>query len=315
MLYGEAMQMSGGEQVRIYAFEMDWTAARRLGEALGAPVSALRHHHFPDGESMVTASGPIGGHCVIYATLRDPDARVMPLLLGIDALRQGGAARVELVAPYMPYMRQDRVFAPGQPLSAQVWGRLLGQALDRVFTVDPHLHRIGALDEALGAPRGVVISAAPAMRAFALRRLRGAVLVGPDEESRAMVEEVAQGGFDYQIAHKERRGDLDVRIALSAPRALENRRALILDDIASSGRTLAQCVRAVRAAGALGVDCMVTHALFAGNALEVLEEAGVGSVWSSDTLPHATNRVPLAEVIAQRLRDAWATPAEGQSAG
>ena len=69
---------------------------------------------------------------------------------------------------------------------------------------------------------------------------------------------------------------------------------VLLDDMASTGRTLAQATRLLRAVGAASVDVAVTHALFAGDALQALHDAGVGEVWSTDCIPHASNAVPMA---------------------
>jgi ribose-phosphate pyrophosphokinase len=77
---------------------------------------------------------------------------------------------------------------------------------------------------------------------------------------------------------------------------------VLVDDLASTGRTLEVAVRELRAAGAARVDVLVTHALFVGDALETLEAAGVGEVWSSDSVVHPSNAFPLAPVIAEALR-------------
>jgi len=72
--------------------------------------------------------------------------------------------------------------------------------------------------------------------------------------------------------------------------------------VASTGHTVAQATRRLRAAGAASVDVAVTHALFAGDALQVMQDAGVGQVWSTDCIPHPSNVVPMAAALAQALR-------------
>ena len=54
--------------------------------------------------------------------------KLMRALLTADALRRAGAPRVTLVAPYLAYMRQDRVFRPGEPISQRVLGQRLCRA-------------------------------------------------------------------------------------------------------------------------------------------------------------------------------------------
>jgi ribose-phosphate pyrophosphokinase len=76
---------------------------------------------------------------------------------------------------------------------------------------------------------------------------------------------------------------------------------VLLDDVASSGRTLAAATRLLLAAGAHSVDVAVTHALFAGDALQVMQAAGVGEVWSTDCIAHPSNAVPMVPLLAQAL--------------
>jgi ribose-phosphate pyrophosphokinase len=77
---------------------------------------------------------------------------------------------------------------------------------------------------------------------------------------------------------------------------------VLIDDVASTGRTLAGAARALLAGGATRVAVAVTHALFVGDALDALQAAGVHDVWSSDTVPHASNRVSVVELLAGALR-------------
>ena len=105
-------------------------------------------------------------------------------------MRRGGAERLVLVAPYLCYMRQDAAFHDGEAISQKVVGRLLAQAVDRVVTVDAHLHRTKNIRRCLSGHRGDDLSAMPAV-AEALRAGTldpRTVVVGPDEESRPLGE-------------------------------------------------------------------------------------------------------------------------------
>jgi ribose-phosphate pyrophosphokinase len=86
------------------------------------------------------------------------------------------------------------------------------------------------------------------------------------------------------------------------PLPFKGRAVVLLDDVASTGRTLAEAALALRAAGAASIDVAVTHALFVGDALADLAAAGVRHVWSSDSVPHPSNVVPLAPLLARALR-------------
>ena len=145
------------------------------------------------------------------------------------------------------------------------------------------------------------MSAAPAMGQFLAARKAPALLVGPDQESEQWVSAVAQGaGLAYVVASKTRRGDRDVEVRLPE-RDYGGLHAVLVDDLASTGRTLAGAARALLEAGAAQVDVLVTHALFVGDALEILMAAGVSEVWSSDSIPHSSNAFALAQDLARNI--------------
>jgi len=95
--------------------------------------------------------------------------------------------------------------------------------------------------------------------------------------------------------------DRQVDIALPALE-FAGRHVVLLDDVASSGRTLANAAEKLLAAGAASVDVAVTHALFADDALAAIRAAGVGQIWSTDCIAHESNAVSMAPQLAEALR-------------
>jgi len=206
---------------------------------------------------------------------------------------------VTLLAPYLGYMRQDSVFTPGEPISQRVVARVLGDAFDRVLTVEAHLHRVRRLADLFG-PSSVSLSAAPAIAAW-LRRNRGeTIVVGPDEESSPLVRAIADiAGLPWVVGSKVRRGDR--RVTIEFPAMSPSARAVIVDDIASSGATIATAARALRRTGIRTLDAVVVHAVFASGAIGVIRAAGVGRIVSCDTIPHRTNAIATAALFAGPL--------------
>lgn len=283
----------------LHAFPDSLPFARALAEALGSPLAEVALHRFPDGESRVRVCARPGAPAVVVRSLHDPNAKLVEVLLAADALRRAGAGPLTLVAPYLCYMRQDAVFEPGEALSQRVVAKLLGEAFERVLCVEAHLHRVRTLAEVFPC-RAESIPAAPALAVW-LRGAGASLLVGPDEESEPWLREVARlAGLPSCVAAKRRRGDREVEVSLPAPaRGVE--RAVLVDDIVSSGATLAALARALRAAGATRVDAVAVHAVFAPGALEALAAAGIGAVASTDTIPHPSNRIPAAPLLAAAL--------------
>jgi ribose-phosphate pyrophosphokinase len=293
-----AVIRNGTPDRRIHAFDDTAAFARRLARAAGVSSARVRVHRFPDGESLVRVARPVGRHAYVVRSLHDPNAKLVETVLAADALRRGGARTGMLVAPYLPYMRQDATFRAGEPVSQRVIGACLGRAFDGVLTVEAHLHRVARLRSVIpGASRS--LAAAPAIAAW-LGADPDAWLVGPDAESRPWVEAIARAArARCVIARKQRRGDREV--AVRVPPVPAGIRAVIVDDIASSGATIAATARALRRAGAGVVDAVVVHAIFAPGARRRMREAGVRRVVSCDTIPHPTNAIPLAALLAQAI--------------
>ena len=286
----------------LHAFPDALPLARALHQQLGWPLAEVALHHFPDGESRLRVAASPGGAAVLLRSLHDPNAKLVEVLLAADALRRAGATRLTLVAPYLGYMRQDAVFEPGEALSQRAIGSLLGVAFECVLCVEAHLHRVKTLAEVFPC-RAESLPAAPVLAAW-LRGEGAPLLVGPDEESEPWLRDLAgRSGLAWCVGAKRRRGDRDVEVTLPPlPRGVEH--ALLVDDIVSSGATFAAAARALRAAGVTRVEALVVHAIFAPGALETLHTAGVSQVVSTDTIPHATNRISVAPLLAAALAEA-----------
>lgn len=276
--------------------------ARQLAKALGCDYATVQSHEFPDGETKITLPSRLPAHVILCRSLDHPNNKLIELLLAAATARELGASRLTLVAPYLCYMRQDIAFNPGEAVSQTIIGGFLGGLFDDVITVDPHLHRIHELREAVPANHALALSARREMQAFLSTRAH-AILMGPDSESEQWVAGIAEaGGLQYGVASKQRLGDRDIRISLPAL-DLQDRPVVLVDDVVSSGETIAVAARHCLEQGAKRVDVLVTHALFAAGACERLQQAGVGEIWSSDSIVHQSNCIPLAGLFAEALRD------------
>ena len=282
-------------------FPEDQAIAGRAAAAAGLTPCAIERHRFPDGELRLRLPETMPTRAVLWRTLNDPNEKLVELLLVAQTARALGAQHLTLVAPYLAYMRQDIAFNPGEVVSQRVVGAFLATLFDAVVTVDPHLHRVSTLQEAVPVADAVVLSGAPVLADWVHQKRPGAVLIGPDEESLQWVAQAAaRHGWDHAVCRKLRHGDRSVSIELPTL-AVRGRAVVLMDDVASSGHTLAQAAKLLLAAGAASVDVAVTHALFAEGALPLVKAAGVGEVWSTDCIAHASNAVSMVPALAQAL--------------
>jgi ribose-phosphate pyrophosphokinase len=278
--------------------------AARLAARLGIPANAVDVHKFPDGELRITTA-PAAPVTIVYASLDQPNEKLVALLLVCEALKRNGASRLVLMAPYMCYMRQDTAFHENEAISQRVIGRLLAATFDRIVTVDAHLHRTREIGQVFQGIEAENLSALPAiashMRAQGLDQ--GTVIIGPDAESRQWVEVLARElGLQFQVARKSRLGDCSVEITFTDPGQIRGRPILLVDDIVSSGGTLKTCARSLQAAGAAYIEAIITHALFPASLVAELAASGIRRICSTHSVPHPTNAILLDEILVEALR-------------
>jgi len=287
-------------------FEDEQAPACRLAQACGLKAEPIERHRFPDAELRlrlpVDAHGALPNQLIIYRSLDRPNDKLIELLLVARQARALGASHITLVAPYLAYMRQDIAFHPGEVVSQQVVGHFLADLFDAVITVDPHLHRINKLDQAIPLKDAISLSGAPMLATLIAQHLTAPLLIGPDAESAQWIESAAAAqGFDFGVCTKERLGDKQVHIRLPDT-PVQGRQVVLLDDVASSGRTMAVAARQLLQAGAQSVDAAVTHALFADDALAVMQAAGIRHIWSTDCIAHTSNAIEMAPWLADAVQ-------------
>jgi ribose-phosphate pyrophosphokinase len=277
--------------------------AARLAARLGVAMHEIDVHRFPDGELRVTV-GPPAATTVIYASLDRPNDKLLTVLFAADALRRGGARRLVLLAPYLCYMRQDTAFQAGEAISQKVVGRLLADAVDRIVTVDAHLHRTKTIQEIFPGITADNLSAMSVVgEALKARLDPRTIVVGPDSESLSWVSDLAHRlALPWAVAEKTRRDDRTVQLTFGDPGAFSGRPVLLVDDIVSSGATVLAGAEALVAAGARPIDVVITHALFPAQLTEKLHHAGIRSIFSTYSVPHPTNAIRLDSLLADALR-------------
>lgn len=305
------------EGTAVYGFSDGAQQARALASALSVGCHIAELHRFPDGESLVRLPNA-PRHAILYRPMASIDgagrsdvrnmggcnSKLIEILLAASALREHGAETVTLVAPYLPYLRQDTVFRPGEPISQKVVGGLLSSAFDRLLTVNPHMHRTRS-------PEGVfpgcflhAVSAAPEMAAsLAAGGLpENALILAADQQVDGLAADIAGFlGRESAIARKERHGMRLVSVELPDEVGFAGRDVVIVDDAVSTGATMIACYTRLKEAGANNVSMMTVHALFSPEAGAAFLRAGLNAVSSCDGIPHPSNRVSLARLLARTL--------------
>jgi ribose-phosphate pyrophosphokinase len=286
--------------------------AAGLARQSGAEIAEIEFRHFPDGEVYLRyCSDPRGRPVVILSPLDRPDAKILPVLFAADAARDLGAARVGLVAPYLAYMRQDRRFHPGEAVTSATFAQVISSAVDWLVTIDPHLHRHGALSDIYAIP-ATALHAAPLIAEWIAREVASPVLIGPDAESKQWVGEVAAlAGAPYVVLEKQRRGDRQVDVSVPHVAHWKGSTPVLVDDIISSGETMLATIARLAEAGLRPAACIGVHGVFAGDAHGALLRAGAARVVTTNTIAHASNAIDVTGLLAAGIGELIATTGQG----
>ena len=286
------------------------TFARHLAEAGGWELGHIETRRFPDGESYVRILSDVADRPVdLVCTLARPADGFLSLAFAADAARSLGASEVTLIAPYLSYMRQDRRFQPGEAITSKTFARLLSSTFDRLVTVDPHLHRYPALSALYTIPTDTLHSA-PLLADWISTEIEKPLIIGPDEESEQWVSAIAERiGAPYTVLRKIRHGDRNVDVELPDLSEWKAHCPVIVDDIASSGQTLIDAAKKLPLQGFRRPVCAVVHGVFAEGSYERLRLL-TDRIVSSDSIPHESNAIGLAPLIAAMIASANKTPVD-----
>ncbi|MEW5937409.1 MAG: ribose-phosphate diphosphokinase [Candidatus Thermoplasmatota archaeon] len=276
------------------------TASQRLSHAIAAglhaPLARTEIKRFPDGECYVRILDPLKGEVALVVQNSYPDHNIIELFLLQDAARRAGAGRIITLIPYFGYARQDKLFLPGQAVSALALARHIEMDADAIITVDIHNPETMA---AFSKP-AVNASAMPAVGQF----LRGKVdlLLSPDKGSVERVRLAAEiAGLPFDHLEKTRTDPSTVQIA---PKKLDvaGKRVGVVDDVIATGGTMIKAAEHLRAQGASQICAACTHGLFSSGALERLRSA-FDAVYACDTIETEASVISAAQPLVRYIRE------------
>jgi ribose-phosphate pyrophosphokinase len=275
--------------------------AEAIATAGNYRLGALETRHFPDGESYIRFLDDVEGLDVdLICTLAHPNDNFLALIFAADAAREFKARSVNLVTPYLAYMRQDKRFNPGEAITSRTFARLISAAFDSLLTIDPHLHRYHALSEIYTIP-AFALASAPVLATWISETIEKPLLIGPDEESEQWVSQIGElSGAPFTVLRKTRYGDRNVEIHMGDLSQWQGRTPVLVDDIASSGRTMVEAATQLQTQGLSKPVCVVVHGLFADDAYERLS-AIAEKVVSTDCVPHISNAISVADLIVEAI--------------
>jgi ribose-phosphate pyrophosphokinase len=270
--------------------------SNNLSRLLNQPLLKTTFKRFPDDEFYLRIEEPIDGEDVLIVQTAYPDPKIVELLIMQDAVCEAGAKKISVILPYFGYSRQDKKFEEGEAISARAMAEHISIHADEVITVDPHKEHI--LDFFTTPTRSC--SAVPALADY-LKKKNIDLVLAPDKGARDRGEEAAKLiGCASDYLEKTRIDGTTVKIH---PKNLDvhGKTVAIVDDIISTGGTMANSIKELRHQGAKKVYVACTHGLFAGQAREKLKESGVDEIIATDTIESEFSKVSVASCLASML--------------
>lgn len=277
---------------------------KRICQTLNCHEGSLTIHNFPDSESLVTIHTDVKNKLVIFIAYLDyPDRKIIQLIFAAETAKSLGAKKIYLVAPYLPYMRQDQQFNPGEGITSIYFARLISHYFEYLITFDPHLHRWHALSDIYQLP-SKVLHAASAIATWVSLNITKPVLLGPDEESTPLVREIAkQIAAPFYIFKKNRLGDKKVVFNALPDITLYNNdhNFVLIDDIIASAATMIEAVFYLQQRKVNAITCITVHGIFTDNSHQKLLDTGVKNIISCNTIVHPSNAIDITNILVDAL--------------
>jgi ribose-phosphate pyrophosphokinase len=302
--------MLNNNKLKVFSGRANIPLAEKIATCLGDAPGKATLSNFPDGEISVRIEEDVRGRdvFVVQPTCPPVNENLMELLVMLDSFKRASAARITAVLPYYGYARQDRKDQGRVPITAKLVADLITVAgANRVLALDLHAAQIQGF---FNVPVDH-LHAAPVINDY-IRSLniplRDFVVLSPDEGSikRALLHQKKLGGA-IAIVDKRRSSATETKQANLIGSSLDNRVAVIFDDMISTGGSVVGAANVARCNGAREIYACATHAVLCGPAIERLRDAPLKQVVVTDSIPLPPNKqLPTIKVlsVAPLLADA-----------
>jgi ribose-phosphate pyrophosphokinase len=282
--------------------------AQAISRNLSIPLAATHIGRFPDGEIDIKVNDDLrGSDCfVIQPTCPPVNENWIELLLLLDCLRRASAGRITAVLPYYGYARKDRKDEGRVPISAKVVANtLVNCGADRLLTLDMHAAQIQGFYD---IPVDHMYAKPVLLDAVRKLSIENPVIVSPDVGGIKMARSYAKAMDNADLAIVDKRRISGSQVAVEHVIGdVEGRNVIIVDDMISTGGSIAEAARIVRKSGARSVVIAVTHAVLCGPAVERLDAAPIDRLLITDTIPQRDKKpqrlviVTIAPLLARAI--------------
>lgn len=274
--------------MKIVAGSSNPQLAKKIARQLQTELIPCQISKFANGEKRIMVDKSAKRQDILLVqSFSDPvDEHIIETLLIADALERLGAREIELFVPWFGYSFQDKVFLPGEPLSAKVIAKIVeNTCIKKVYLLD--LHNV-SIPGFFSIPT-YHLSAVEVFVNYVQQKLKltDAIVVSPDYGGLKRAKIFAEAlGLD--LANVEKRRNLRTGEVTTAKLEgdVKDKTVLIFDDAIQSGSTTIEVSKFLKENGAKKVHFFATHGVFTGNALKDLAKSQVDNVVVTNSIAH-----------------------------
>ena len=277
--------------------------AKVLAKKLHATYSPLILSSFPDGDFYLKFNVDVKGKktVLVQSFQPHPNASLFNTIMAAETARDLGAKKIIVVAPYLAFMRQDKRFNPGEAINSKIMGKHLSVCIDNIITIDPHLHRYKSLRDVFQVS-GKALTANPLIAEYIKKKIKHPVIIGPDWESYQWAEEVAgRIGAEASCLEKTRFSSRKVKVKIIKAVPLQGRNCVLIDDIISTGNTMAAAAKKAKSLGAKTITAIGIHCLFV-DGVQKLYKSGITKIVTTNCIEHPTNEIDVTPLLFEELK-------------
>lgn len=274
--------------------------ALKVARALNADYETVSSEKFPDSEFKISfKNNPKNKTVIIISSMaKDANDKILRTILTGGIAKDFGAKKVILIATYFPYMRQDTHFFNFDSFSSKYVTKLFS-IFDKVITIDPHLHRIKNLKFLSNNLSNITVNEIVA--GYIKKRFKGNfTIVGPDGESSQWSEPIAKIlNKNVVVLKKHRYSSTKIKVHEEEDEKFE-KNVIIVDDIISTGKTIAGALALAKREGAKNVFCIGIHGILVNNSVEIIKKHA--ELITTNTVPSKFSKIDVSPAIIKELK-------------
>ncbi len=277
--------------------------AKKISKKLKQPYLELESQKFPDSEIYLRFQKDIKNKTIILiqSFYKEISDCLIEVLFAAQTAKDLGAKKIILIAPYFPYLRQDKRFRKGEIIPLEIIAKYINNCINEIYIIDPHLHRKNTLKE-IFKTKSHKLTANSLIAQYIKEKIKNPLIIGPDFESHRWAKETAKlVNCLFFILNKKRLSSRKVKIATNKNlKKVKNKNVVIVDDIISTGHTILETIKLLKKQNPKSITCVCVHGIFAENALEKIKKTGARII-SCNTIPNKVGKIDVSGLIAENL--------------